>query len=65
VAQGARRLKRAIEEEIAMPLSDEWHEGRAFDVQLVNGRVGIVNVDSLIRVPPQGSPRSSKGPQAV
>ena len=66
VTQGARRLKRAIEEQIAMPLSDEWHEGRAFDVQLVDGRVRIVNVDSLIPVPPQGTGQSPNGPtQAV
>jgi hypothetical protein len=64
VAQGARRLQRTIDEAIAMPLSDEWHDGRAFDVQLVEGRVRIVNVDSLLREP--GAARASREPpQAV
>ena len=49
VAQGARRLKRVIEEQVALPISDWWQEGRAFDVQCVNGKVTVVNVDALIQ----------------
>ncbi len=52
VAQGARQLKRVIEEQIALPLSDQWLDGRAFDVQLVDGAITVVNVDSLIGSPP-------------
>src|SRR5262249_49871076 len=35
VAQGARRLKRVVEEKVALPLSDRWHDGQAFDVQVI------------------------------
>jgi ATP-dependent Clp protease ATP-binding subunit ClpB len=56
VAQGARRLKRVIEEEIAVALSDQWPEGRAFDVQVVDGQIAVVNVDSLIGSPPVPAP---------
>ena len=48
VAQGARRLKRVIEEQVSLPISDRWQEGRAFDVQVVNGQVAVINVDALI-----------------
>jgi len=51
VAQGARRLKRVVEQRVALPLSDRWHEGNAFDVQIVDGRVEVVNVDALIAPP--------------
>jgi ATP-dependent Clp protease ATP-binding subunit ClpA len=48
VAQGARRLKRVIEEQVALPLSELWHDGNAFDVQVIDGHLAVVNVDDLI-----------------
>ena len=65
VAQGARRLKRVIEERIALPLSERWQDGNAFDVQVVDGRIEVVNVDSLIGPPDSGINPSAntRGPE--
>jgi ATP-dependent Clp protease ATP-binding subunit ClpA len=48
LAHGARRMKRVVEERIALPLSERWHDGRGFDVQVVDGRIELVNVDLLL-----------------
>ena len=48
VAQGARRLKRVIEEQIAMPISERWREGTTFDVTVIDGRVTVLCADPIL-----------------
>jgi ATP-dependent Clp protease ATP-binding subunit ClpA len=48
VASGARRLKRLIDERIALPISARWHDGDAFDVDVVDGRIAIDTVRRLM-----------------